>query len=259
MADIRTFFATVEGQPPAKRPKLATAGGGGAESTGGPRSFFSWNVNSLEPRCEDRKARAYLQETGHAMPDLVALQETWMAWDTRKRGDLRPLLYGPRLLPPSALPSPGKRDSLGLDSNDEDDGPAGNPPAHNVTGKLDPRSCEVLPVGWAEALPFGYWSCCSYKRRAGVGVLSRIEPLSVAWCFPSMAPEYAAEGRYIELEFTDCYVINVYVPNTGTHRLDARASGWEAPLLSHIRQLDQRKPVIVLGDFNVAHAPMDLT
>ena len=45
-----------------------------------------------------------------------------------------------------------------------------------------------------------------------------------------MAVAFAAEGRYICLEFERYFVVNLYVPNTGTDRLDARATGWETPL-----------------------------
>jgi exodeoxyribonuclease III len=261
MADIRTFFAAMD-EPAAKRAKV----GGAADSAAplppldpaGPRTFLSWNVDGLEARDVDGKLAAFLQAEAHALPDIVAFQETWSAWETQKRGDLRSQLYAPRREPSvPAAPSPSKRDSLGLD--DGEDEVLGNPPAVNVTGRLDPHASRLLPPSWAEALPHGYWSCCSYKRRAGVGVLSRIEPLRVEWSFPGILPEYATEGRYICLEFERCFVANVYVPNTGQDRLDARAEGWDTPLRAHLRALDARKPVIVLGDFNVCHRDIDLT
>ena len=74
-----------------------------------------------------------------------------------------------------------------------------------------------------------------------------------------MALAFATEGRYICLEYDRYFVINLYVPNTGTDRLDARATGWDEPLRSHLRDLDAKKPVILLGDFNVSHTTLDLT
>ena len=262
MADIRTFFASLDGS---KRRKAGAAGPAGADippvpDARGPCSILSWNCDGMDARNEDGKLKTYLQEEQIAIPDLVALQETWAAWDTCKRGDLRRLLYAPRQQPTSPAEPTGlyRRDSLGLDDIQEEF-QGGEAPAVNITGSLDPHTSRLLPSGWAENLPHGYWSCCSYKRRAGVGVLSRIEPLSVEWRFPGMAIAFAAEGRYICLEFERYFVVNLYVPNTGTDRLDARATGWETPLRSHLGKLDAKKPVILLGDFNVSHTALDLT
>ena len=60
-----------------------------------------------------------------------------------------------------------------------------------------------------------------------MGVLSAVKPLNIEWSFPGLGPEMAAEGRYICLEFEQCYVVNVYVPNSGTKRLDLRLESWE--------------------------------
>ena len=228
MADIRTFFDPLGEQPecgPAKkRQRKAAAALPPVLDARGPCSILSWNCDGMHARSEDGKLQAYVQEQRMVIPDLVAFQETWAAWDTGKRGDLRQLIYTPRQLTvsESGERSSRKRDSLGLDDS-QDDVEAGQPPATKVIGRLDPHGSRLLPPEWAEALLHGYWSCCSYKRRAGVGVVSRIEPLRVEWSFPGMAVDFEAEGRYICLEFEIYFVINLYVPNTGTDRLDARA------------------------------------
>eukprot|EP01052_Picozoa_sp_SAG31_P017564 SAG31_NODE_1207_length_9383_cov_5.316351_4_plen_1216_part_00 len=51
-------------------------------------------------------------------------------------------------------------------------------------------------------------------------------------------------------------------PNSGTSRLDLRINGWERPLRHHLRALAVKKPVLLAGDFNVAHSrlpPSDAT
>ncbi|NNL03213.1 MAG: exodeoxyribonuclease III, partial [Eudoraea sp.] len=55
------------------------------------------------------------------------------------------------------------------------------------------------------------------------------------------------------------YVINVYVPNSGQKldRLEYRKT-WDAAFLNFIKEKEQTKPVIVCGDFNVAHRAIDL-
>lgn len=79
--------------------------------------------------------------------------------------------------------------------------------------------------------------------------------------FPTIgAPEpMDAEGRIITLEFDDCYVTQVYTPNAGSElkRLADRQV-WDRCYRDYLVELDQTKPVIATGDFNVAHQEIDL-
>ncbi len=67
------------------------------------------------------------------------------------------------------------------------------------------------------------------------------------------------EGRLLALEFENFYFVNVYTPNSGDglRRLDERQE-WDKLYASYISGLDQTKPVIACGDFNVAHNEIDL-
>jgi exodeoxyribonuclease III len=67
------------------------------------------------------------------------------------------------------------------------------------------------------------------------------------------------EGRIITLNFPDMYVVTVYTPNAGSNlaRLDARGL-WDDCFCNYLQELDTIKPVIVGGDFNVAHEEIDL-
>ncbi len=72
--------------------------------------------------------------------------------------------------------------------------------------------------------------------------------------------EHDAEGRIISAEFQDFYLVNVYVPNSGVNglgRLDYRQK-WDQGFLKFLKDLEKKKPVIVCGDFNVAHRPIDI-
>jgi len=74
------------------------------------------------------------------------------------------------------------------------------------------------------------------------------------------APEpMDAEGRIITLEFEDFYFTNVYTPNAGDKllRLESRQI-WDEKYGEYLSSLDQEKPVIATGDFNVAHKEIDL-
>ena len=67
------------------------------------------------------------------------------------------------------------------------------------------------------------------------------------------------EGRIITLEFPTFYLTEVYTPNSGSglKRLAERQI-WDDCYREYLHQLDQTKPVIASGDFNVAHEEIDL-
>ncbi len=71
--------------------------------------------------------------------------------------------------------------------------------------------------------------------------------------------EHDQEGRIITLEYESFILVNGYIPNSGQglKRLDYRKL-WDEELLRYVQKLDQKKPVIFTGDFNVAHEPIDL-
>ncbi len=67
------------------------------------------------------------------------------------------------------------------------------------------------------------------------------------------------EGRILTLDFDDFYFVNVYTPNAGNElkRLSFRQQ-WDECYANYLAELDQKKPVIACGDFNVAHREIDL-
>jgi len=71
--------------------------------------------------------------------------------------------------------------------------------------------------------------------------------------------EFDEEGRVQTLEFDTFYIVNAYFPNTrdDLSRLDFKQK-FNKAFLSYIKKLDKKKPVIAIGDFNVAHQPIDL-
>jgi len=95
------------------------------------------------------------------------------------------------------------------------------------------------------------------KGYAGTAVLSKIKPL---YHTKDIGMEkHDQEGRVITLEFEEFFLINVYVPNSGQElkRLEYRKE-WDEELLNYLKGLDSKKPVILIGDLNVAHEPIDL-
>ncbi len=71
--------------------------------------------------------------------------------------------------------------------------------------------------------------------------------------------EHDNEGRVITTDHDHFYLVNVYVPNSGNglKRLDYRAE-WDRAFAQYLSDLRIVKPVIVTGDFNVSHQPIDL-
>lgn len=95
------------------------------------------------------------------------------------------------------------------------------------------------------------------KGYSGVAILSKEKPLQVTRGIEQEVHDQ--EGRVITAEYPNCYLVNVYVPNSGSglKRLDYRAT-WDVAFAKYLADLERIKPVIVTGDFNVAHRAIDL-
>ena len=102
-----------------------------------------------------------------------------------------------------------------------------------------------------------YWNYADKKGYSGTAIYSKHTPMSVAYGIG--IDEHDHEGRVITLEMEEFYLVCVYVPNAqdGLKRLDYRMR-WEDDFLAYIKRLDEKKPVIVCGDLNVAHKEIDL-
>ncbi len=95
------------------------------------------------------------------------------------------------------------------------------------------------------------------KGYSGTAILTKHEPISVLRNIG--IDEHDTQGMVICAEFKEFYVVSVYVPNSGSEllRLSYRQT-WDAAFLSYLKKLEAKKPVIVCGDFNVAHKEIDL-
>lgn len=95
------------------------------------------------------------------------------------------------------------------------------------------------------------------KGYSGTAILSKEEPINVTRDIGIEVHDQ--EGRVLTAEFEKFYMVTVYVPNSSRdlHRLDYRQT-WDADFLAFLRELEKKKPVVVCGDFNVAHKSIDL-
>ncbi len=102
-----------------------------------------------------------------------------------------------------------------------------------------------------------YWNYAEKKGYSGTAIFTKREPLSVRYGMD--IPRHDAEGRVITLEFEEFLLVTVYTPNSqdGLKRLDYRMD-WEDCFRDYLLGLDETKPVVVCGDLNVAHEPIDL-
>ena len=121
------------------------------------------------------------------------------------------------------------------------------------------------PEGWE-----AHWASSVVKKGySGVAVFSRIKPLAVRCELPQ--PEWQGEGRILHLEFEKFHFFNGYFPNGGAEELDENGKpipgrfkrvpykmGFFDAFTAYAEECRKSKPIVVCGDFNIAHKAIDL-
>lgn len=117
--------------------------------------------------------------------------------------------------------------------------------------KLQPEQAPAIE-GYYE-----YWNSAEKKGYSGTAIFSKEEPVAVTYGLG--IEEHDHEGRVITAEYPEFYLVTVYVPNSqdALKRLAYRMT-WEDAFRAYVMELDQKKPVIICGDLNVAHQEIDL-
>lgn len=115
-----------------------------------------------------------------------------------------------------------------------------------------------------------YWNSAEKKGYSGTAIFTKEKPISVTHGFSeSVNKTYnlkdsfgdtTNEGRVITAEYKEFFLVNVYTPNAKDDlgRLPMRYDNWDPAFLEHCTDLQKKKPVIMCGDFNVAHTEDDL-
>lgn len=102
-----------------------------------------------------------------------------------------------------------------------------------------------------------YSNSASRPGYSGTAIISKLAPIKATKGIDIY--EHDNEGRILCLEYKEFFLVNVYVPNSGSElkRLVYRQK-WDMAFYDYLKDLERTRPVIVCGDFNVAHKPIDL-
>ena len=113
-----------------------------------------------------------------------------------------------------------------------------------------------------------YWNSALRKGYAGTAIFTKAKPHSILFDLDTAVNgelkdafgNTQTEGRVVTAEYDDFYLVNVYTPNAkrDLERLSYRHKIWDPLFLKYLKKLEKKKPVIVCGDFNVAHEEIDL-
>lgn len=122
---------------------------------------------------------------------------------------------------------------------------------------IQETKCQVGQVDLDLAGYKQYWNQAVKKGYSGTAVFSKVEPVNVTYDIG--IEEHDQEGRVITLEFDKFHLVNVYTPNAqgGLKRLPYRET-WEDDFRVYLLKLNEKKPVVLCGDLNVAHREIDL-
>jgi exodeoxyribonuclease-3 len=118
--------------------------------------------------------------------------------------------------------------------------------------KMQEGQAEVPLAGYHQ-----FWNSAEKKGYSGTAIFAKEKPLSVYYDIGIEGHD--TEGRSITLEYQDFYLVTEYTPNAKEKlaRIDYRLE-WEAARRGYLKKLDEKKPVILCGDLNVAHQEIDL-
>jgi exodeoxyribonuclease-3 len=118
--------------------------------------------------------------------------------------------------------------------------------------KMQQGQAEIDLPGYAQ-----FWNSADRKGYSGTAIFSKLRPIGARYDID--AAGHDTEGRLIALEFDEYYLVTEYTPNAqdGLARIDYRMA-WEDARRAYLQKLDEKKPIILCGDLNVAHNEIDL-
>ena len=118
------------------------------------------------------------------------------------------------------------------------------------------EQCE--PILRAPAGRVSHWSSAQKKGYSGTATFSKIAPIDVKHGVGIEA--YDSEGRFVITKHQDFTLYNIYFPNggSGVERHNFKQKFLD-DLAQHLKPMvDRGEKIIITGDYNVAHAPIDI-
>lgn len=122
-------------------------------------------------------------------------------------------------------------------------------------GQLSPEL--VQPLDDKDHRYFSYWASAKKSGYSGTAIFSKTEPLDIQFLGND---DFDNEGRILIAHYKDFVVISAYFPNSqeAGARLPYKLAFCDA-MLSYCGNLVQnRKNIILCGDYNIAHTAIDL-
>lgn len=118
--------------------------------------------------------------------------------------------------------------------------------------KLKPDQIDLDLPGYHQ-----YWNSAVKKGYSGTAIFTKTEPIQVSYGMG--IEEHDQEGRIITAEFNTHYLVTCYTPNSkrALERLNYRMI-WEDDFRNYLKKLEEKKPIVLCGDLNVAHKEIDL-
>lgn len=120
---------------------------------------------------------------------------------------------------------------------------------------IDQVEIEAKKLTWQ----YSFWSSATRKGYSGVATFMNQEPTSVQLNFSNI-PEYETEGRIVMSDHGAFDLYNIYFPNGGSglerHNFKQK---FLKDLNHHLKEkLGTGRPIVVVGDYNVAHETIDV-
>ncbi len=102
-----------------------------------------------------------------------------------------------------------------------------------------------------------YWSSAKRRGYSGVAVYAKREPRSLALLG---IDEFDDEGRYLEADMGDYVLISAYFPNSqdAGARIEYKIRYCDAVLARMDALVAAKRSIVLCGDYNIAHEPIDL-
>ncbi|MGP1577244.1 MAG: exodeoxyribonuclease III [Treponema sp.] len=119
-------------------------------------------------------------------------------------------------------------------------------------------SAELTAPAWQGGVYHTYWQSAQKAGYSGTALFCKQEPLQIRTLG---VPDFDDEGRILVADFDSFSVISAYFPNSqeAGARLSYKLAFCDA-VLTFCNEFEKSgKNVILCGDYNIAHKPIDLT